>query len=251
MNIENSLTQSNAARLTWNTPSALSKGSGTTPPPLGTNKTTLSASITTQEGDRVTISSMASAQLEAYKNTASQNKNAALSGNFEEGYTMRVQGDLNDDEMKDVQHALDNLAKMMNDAAQGRMDQAAARNSAFANWDELAAVDSDIEHTFTPEEVTDQANSENSSVLDFSNMNIQSISDMTKEEVETTIQDMIAAMKEAGIDSDTIQDVIEEQLAKATENATDDQKSLIEQAFGDLTSYVNNLYNENSLNITA
>lgn len=171
-------------------------------------------------------------------------------GTFEQGHRLTVQGDLNESELSDVQSALTNLSKMMNDASAGKMDRAASRNSSFANWDELAAVDSDILHSYIPAEQSDSKNS-SKNVIDFSSMKLPNIEDMTKEECEEAIADMIDSLKQAGVDPATIKDVIDEVFTKQQVGATPDQQSILQQAAAGLSDYVDTLYNAPTVHVSA
>ena len=109
--------------------------------------------IVTKEGDYVTISADSEFQLDVatydqtgrMRGVTSSLHFQALSFDSSQEFSINVDGDLNEQEMKDIQKVLHSLDKIMNDLLSGRLDQGMTRAGKLANMGSLSSIDATLQ----------------------------------------------------------------------------------------------------------
>jgi hypothetical protein len=114
---------------------------------------TADITIVTAEGDTVTLSSSKSAELSfATYNAQGQvgGSSGTISGMSAEvhrtsDFSISVDGDLNKEELKEVQSAIRTIQKAANDVLKGNDEKAAARTAKLSDLDQIASINADLE----------------------------------------------------------------------------------------------------------
>ncbi len=125
--------------------------------------------IVTAEGDKVTISASAMAELSypTYNGKGQTGQSSESTSSMAEirtgqQFSLTVEGDLNKDELKDIRRALKTIMKATKDLLRGHTEKAADRTAKLSKLDQLASIDAAV--TFTREVSISQAAPQDSSL---------------------------------------------------------------------------------------
>jgi hypothetical protein len=109
--------------------------------------------IVTKEGDHVTVSADSEFRLDfatydstgRMKGETSRLQAEALSLDSSQKFSISVEGDLNEQEKKDIQNILQSLDKTMNDLVSGRSDQGAAGAEKLGNLGSISSINATLQ----------------------------------------------------------------------------------------------------------
>ena len=111
-------------------------------------------SILTEEGDKITLSLATEfhAGFVTYSSSGRTRSGAfevqaeSLMVDMSQGLQIRVEGDLSEEEISDIQKTLQEIAKIMQDVLSGDLDKAAAGAAKVAGYDTISSVAADLSY---------------------------------------------------------------------------------------------------------